>query len=260
MLDRHTRHSLCLAFTISLIRRQGDADMLTGFFAGNGLFKSGNHIVVAVQISDGFAAGIFIGAFDQLVLLVEQAEAVGVGGVVATAGISMFPFIVPSSRMGEASLTLWDSVSSELTLSIVTVAGLGTEEKPHLLQDAYSDLGAAQCGFCIPGMIVASAALLEENPSPTRDEIRQYLSGNICRCTGYQKAVDAVEFRLCVRIFTIVQGEDRTDQIAHAGGGLRIYATRRFVLRAEFKSYVVFTSRDDNEEVEEWKVGFAVFF
>jgi hypothetical protein len=59
---------------------------------------------------------------------------------------------------------------------------------------------------------------------------------------------------------TIVQGEDRTDQIAHAGAGLRFYATRRFILRAEFKSYVTFTSRDDNEEVEEWKVGFAFFF
>jgi hypothetical protein len=59
---------------------------------------------------------------------------------------------------------------------------------------------------------------------------------------------------------TIVQGEDRTDQIAHVGGGLRFYATRRFILRAEFKSYVTFTSRDDNEEVEEWKVGFAFFF
>ena len=59
---------------------------------------------------------------------------------------------------------------------------------------------------------------------------------------------------------TIVQGEDRTDQIAHAGAGLRFYATRRFILRAEFKSYVSFTSRDDNEEVEEWKVGLAFFF
>jgi hypothetical protein len=59
---------------------------------------------------------------------------------------------------------------------------------------------------------------------------------------------------------TIVQSEDRTDQIAHAGAGFRFYATRRFILRAEFKSYVVFTSRDDNEEVEEWKVGFAFFF
>jgi len=59
---------------------------------------------------------------------------------------------------------------------------------------------------------------------------------------------------------TIVQGEDRTDQIGHVGVGLRIYATRRFLLRAEYKSYVVFTSRDENEEVEEWKVGFAFFF
>lgn len=59
---------------------------------------------------------------------------------------------------------------------------------------------------------------------------------------------------------TIVQGDDRTDQIGHVGAGFRIYATRRFLLRAEYKSYVVFTSRDENEEVEEWKVGFAFFF
>ncbi len=59
---------------------------------------------------------------------------------------------------------------------------------------------------------------------------------------------------------TIIQSEDRTDQIGHAGAGFRIYATRRLLLRAEYKSYVVFTSRNDNEEVEEWKVGFAFFF
>jgi len=59
---------------------------------------------------------------------------------------------------------------------------------------------------------------------------------------------------------TIIQGEDRTDQVGHVGAGFRIYATRRFLLRAEYKSYVVFTSRDENEEVEEWKVGFAFFF
>ena len=58
----------------------------------------------------------------------------------------------------------------------------------------------------------------------------------------------------------IIQGEDRTDQIGHVGAGFRVYASRRFLLRAEFKSYVVFTSRNDNEEVEEWKVGFAFFF
>ncbi|MGI9225112.1 MAG: SH3 domain-containing protein [Woeseiaceae bacterium] len=59
---------------------------------------------------------------------------------------------------------------------------------------------------------------------------------------------------------TIIQGEDRTDQIGHAGAGIRVYVSRRFLFRAEYKSYVVFTSRDDNEEVEEWKVGFAFFF
>ena len=59
---------------------------------------------------------------------------------------------------------------------------------------------------------------------------------------------------------TIVQGEDRTDEIAHVGVGVRIYTTRRFLLRVEYKSYVVFTSRDENEEVEEWKAGFAFFF
>jgi hypothetical protein len=59
---------------------------------------------------------------------------------------------------------------------------------------------------------------------------------------------------------TIVLGEDRTDQIGHVGGGFRVYLARRFVFRAEYKSYVVFTSRDENEEVEEWKAGFAYFF
>ncbi|NIA27177.1 MAG: SH3 domain-containing protein [Desulfobulbaceae bacterium] len=59
---------------------------------------------------------------------------------------------------------------------------------------------------------------------------------------------------------TIIQGEDRTDQIGHVGAGVRFYATRRFSLRAEYKSYVVFTSRDENEEVKEWKLGFAFFF
>ena len=59
---------------------------------------------------------------------------------------------------------------------------------------------------------------------------------------------------------TIIQGEDRTDEVGHVGAGLRVYATRRFLLRIEYKSYVVFTSRDENEEVREWKAGFAFFF
>ena len=59
---------------------------------------------------------------------------------------------------------------------------------------------------------------------------------------------------------TIIQGDDRTDEIGHVGAGLRIYASRKFLFRVEYKSYVVFTSRDENEEVEEWKAGFAFFF
>jgi carbon-monoxide dehydrogenase small subunit len=76
---------------------------------------------------------------------------------------------------------------------IVTIEGL--EEKGHLhpLQQAFIDYGAVQCGFCTPGMILSAKALLDQNPNPTREEIRRGLSGNLCRCTGYIKIIDAVE-------------------------------------------------------------------
>jgi carbon-monoxide dehydrogenase small subunit len=61
------------------------------------------------------------------------------------------------------------------------------------LQDAFVEAGAPQCGFCTPGMLLVLAALLKANPAPTRDEIRQAISGNICRCSGYVKMVDAAE-------------------------------------------------------------------
>jgi aerobic-type carbon monoxide dehydrogenase small subunit (CoxS/CutS family) len=64
---------------------------------------------------------------------------------------------------------------------------------PHPLQDAFDVCGAAQCGFCTPGILMSAAALLEENPAATRDEIREALAGNLCRCTGYTKILDAVE-------------------------------------------------------------------
>ena len=64
--------------------------------------------------------------------------------------------------------------------------------KPHPLQNAFADLGAAQCGYCIPGIVLTAKALLDENPTPTREEIRQSLSGNLCRCTGYTKIIEAV--------------------------------------------------------------------
>jgi carbon-monoxide dehydrogenase small subunit len=76
---------------------------------------------------------------------------------------------------------------------IVTVEGMTQNGKPHPLQKAFADLGAAQCGYCIPGILLTAKALLDENSHPTRDEIRQALSGNLCRCTGYTKILQAVE-------------------------------------------------------------------
>lgn len=80
-----------------------------------------------------------------------------------------------------------------LNTEVLTVEGMMHDGKPHPLQNAFADLGAAQCGYCIPGILLTAKALLEENPQPTRDEIRQALSGNLCRCTGYTKILQAVE-------------------------------------------------------------------
>ena len=76
---------------------------------------------------------------------------------------------------------------------VVTVEGLAGARDLHPIQRAFVEHGAVQCGFCTPGMAVAAADLLARNPNPTREEIREGLSGNLCRCSGYQKIVDAVE-------------------------------------------------------------------
>jgi aerobic-type carbon monoxide dehydrogenase small subunit (CoxS/CutS family) len=76
---------------------------------------------------------------------------------------------------------------------IVTVEGMTQNGRRHPLQKAFADLGAAQCGYCIPGILLTAKALLDTKPHPTRDEIRQALSGNLCRCTGYTKILQAVE-------------------------------------------------------------------
>jgi aerobic carbon-monoxide dehydrogenase small subunit len=76
---------------------------------------------------------------------------------------------------------------------VVTVEGLAQGgDEPHRVQEAFVEAGAVQCGFCTPGLVVATADLLARNPAPSEDEVREALSGNLCRCTGYAKILDAV--------------------------------------------------------------------
>ena len=76
---------------------------------------------------------------------------------------------------------------------VLTVEGLVADGRLHPLQETFADLGAAQCGYCTPGFLVTAKALLDEHPNPSRDEIKEALSGCLCRCTGYQQIFEAVE-------------------------------------------------------------------
>jgi len=76
---------------------------------------------------------------------------------------------------------------------ITTIKGLGDALSPHPLQEAWVEVGAVQCGFCTPGMVLSAKALLDENPMPDTTEIKDALSGNLCRCTGYVKPIEAVK-------------------------------------------------------------------
>lgn len=84
---------------------------------------------------------------------------------------------------------VWQAEGSD----VVTVEGLASHGGPHPLQDEFDLNGAAQCGFCTPGILCSAAALLKRTPSPSRQEIQKALAGNLCRCTGYTKIYDAVE-------------------------------------------------------------------
>ena len=77
--------------------------------------------------------------------------------------------------------------------AITTIEGMATGSTLHPLQQAFAELGAAQCGYCTPGILLSAKSLLETNSKPSRDEIREALAGNLCRCTGYAKILEAVE-------------------------------------------------------------------
>lgn len=94
---------------------------------------------------------------------------------------------------GKAVLSCITSVFKAVDGKVYTVSSLGSWDKMHPLQEAFLKDEALQCGFCTPGMLMTTKALLDRNPNPTRDEIRDEISGNLCRCTGYQKIIDAVE-------------------------------------------------------------------
>lgn len=86
--------------------------------------------------------------------------------------------------------------------SIITIEGLGDENDLHPIQRSFLDNGAVQCGYCTPGMVLSAKALLDENINPTREEIREAISGNLCRCTGYEKIIDSIE-----RASELLQGQ-----------------------------------------------------
>lgn len=77
--------------------------------------------------------------------------------------------------------------------SIITIEGLGDDENLDPIQRGFLEAGAVQCGYCIPGMILAAKVLLDKNPNPTDEEIRKAISGNLCRCTGYNKIVEGIK-------------------------------------------------------------------
>jgi aldehyde oxidoreductase len=103
---------------------------------------------------------------------------------------------------------------------VTTIEGIGSLDNPHPIQKAFNDVGAVQCGYCIPGMVISSKALLDKNPSPKVDEIKEALSGHICRCTGYTKIIEGVQ-----RAAELLKGrtfpEKKTDQALGARIGRR---------------------------------------
>ncbi len=99
-------------------------------------------------------------------------------------------------------------VAKVIGKEIQTIEGVAGKDKLHPVQEAFIDKGAVQCGFCIPGIIMSAKALLDKNKTPDKDELREAIGGNICRCTGYVKIEDAINQASKVMSETIVKGEE----------------------------------------------------
>jgi carbon-monoxide dehydrogenase small subunit len=95
-----------------------------------------------------------------------------------------------NGRAVNACLVLAPQVDGK---EVMTIEGIGTPEKLHPVQQAFIDMDAVQCGYCIPGLIMSAKSLIEENPDPSTEEIRNYVSGNLCRCTGYLHQIEAIK-------------------------------------------------------------------
>jgi aldehyde oxidoreductase len=100
---------------------------------------------------------------------------------------------------------------------VITIEGIGTLGKPHPIQKAFVDVGAVQCGYCIPGMVLSTKSLLDRNPSPSVDEIKMALSGNLCRCTGYTKIIEGVQ-----RAAELLKGKTFSEEKAEDALGARM--------------------------------------
>ena len=144
--------------------------------------------LVSLQINgEPFEVAVAPGAF----LIEVIRETVGLTGTKKGCGIGDCGActVLIDGRPALSCLTLALSCQGK---AITTIEGLSQGTDLHPVQQAFIDKGAVQCGFCTPGMVLSTTALLEENPDPTEKEIRTALAGNLCRCTGYTKIVEAV--------------------------------------------------------------------
>jgi carbon-monoxide dehydrogenase small subunit len=142
---------------------------------------------ISVNIN-GESKRFTIQAYDILLDVLRREGYTGVKHGCGTGDCGACTVIVNGQAINSCLMMAAQADGAEIT----TIEGLAKDGRLHPLQQAFLDHGAAQCGFCIPGMILSAKALLDENPHLTEQEVRENILGNLCRCTGYKKQVDAI--------------------------------------------------------------------